>query len=89
MFFVNAGNFADYRIAATVFSVIYLLIQSVLLVDFAHIVAENWLLKHEEGSKFYKVCASGWITKGPLTNLNNYSFFSSAQHSPDTLSSLR
>ncbi|TPX43303.1 hypothetical protein SeMB42_g04766 [Synchytrium endobioticum] len=47
-FFINNSILYNYWIAALVFSTLFILIQSVILVDFAHTTAETWIANAEE-----------------------------------------
>lgn len=47
-FFINNSVFVNYWIAALVFSALFILIQSMILVDFAHSTAETWVANAEE-----------------------------------------
>lgn len=54
-FFVPSESLDGFWIAALIFSVIYLIIQAILLVGLAHDVAEKWINLYEETEKsFYK-----------------------------------
>ncbi|TPX33217.1 hypothetical protein SmJEL517_g03825 [Synchytrium microbalum] len=54
VFFIASPTFYTYWIAALFFSALFILLQSMILVDFAHTTAETWVANAEEtGSSFW------------------------------------
>jgi hypothetical protein len=54
VFYIPNSAMYKYFIAALFFSAIFILIQSLILVDFAHSTAEHWLSRFEDGSSIHK-----------------------------------
>ncbi|KAL3314770.1 Serine incorporator 3 [Cichlidogyrus casuarinus] len=52
-FFIPSDFNYPWMIIGVIGGVIYLLIQLILLIDFAHSWSENWIEKHEDGSKIH------------------------------------
>ena len=61
MFYVPDSAFYNYHVAAIVFSALFIIMQSFVLVDFAWAWAQHWIDKWEETSDdFYKYCLIGF-----------------------------
>lgn len=70
-FYLPVSTFYNYWIAALVFSCIFIVIQSMLLVELSHATAENWLSQFENGSSSHQVGYShtfGYSGKDMLLN---------------------